>query len=181
MFLPADLIFTRNEKSWIGPAIRWFTRSRGEPETWTNHVAGVGLRDSVIEALWTVQEAEWAKWEQENDRFQVWRNVKMTGIARKVVAAQALAYVGRKYGWWKLGAHLLDGMLSKVTGGSVYAFRRVLFMEEYPVCSWVWAFAYGKIGIHLGCPPDCADPDTMLDYVSNSHEWKKVFEKGDRS
>ena len=180
MFLPADLIFTRNEKSWIGPAIRWFTRSRGEAPTWTNHTAGVGLKgDTVIEAMWTVNEVGWKQWDAENDRYQVWRHTRLTDIERRIIAVEARLYVGRQYGWWKLFPHLLDGMLSKVIGGNVYLTRRLLFLPDYPICSWVWAYAYGKIGFRFGCSPDCADPDTQLDFIQNNHHWKKVFEKGE--
>ena len=176
---PADLIFTRNEKSWLGPAIRWFTRSRNEAPTWTNHTAGIGLTgDTVIEALWTVQETGWSEWERQTERFQVWRHTRIPDISRQIIAVEARQYVGKHYGWWKLGGHLIDGMLSKIIGRDVYLIRPLFFMKDYPICSWVWAYAYSKVGLRFGCEPDCADPDTQHDYVANSHEWIKVFEKG---
>lgn len=177
-FLPSDLIFTRSPRT-LGKLIRWFEKGHGEAPSWTNHTAGIGLQgNTVIEALWTVQETPWPQWESQNGCFQVWRNTRLSDVDRRIVAAEATAYVGRQYGWWKLGPHLFDGMLSKVMGGNVYAMRRCLFLENYPICSWVWAYAYAKIGIRFGCDPDCADPDTMLDFISLSAEWDLVDEKG---
>ena len=174
--LPADVLFTRNEKSWIGPAIRWATRGNGEPPTYTNHVAGVGVgRHRVIEALWTVEESDVDLWQALNPVFQAWRIPKLPMVTRNIVAVEASQYLGRSYGWWKLGAHLGDGLLSKLFGKNVYLFRPAMFMKNYPICSWVWAYAYSKIGVRFDCNPDCADPDTMHDYVSSSPEWVKVF------
>lgn len=175
---PADLIFTRSKRP-LGAAIRWFERSAGEPPAYTNHTAGVGPDGvSVIEAMWHTQEVPLESYMVDEPVYQIWRRRGLPHEARVGIAHHARAYVGRHYGWWKLFPHLVDGFLGKIFGGNIYAVRRILFLKRYPICSWVWAYAYAEEGIGFGCPKDCADPDTQHDFVSESPDWWLVFEKG---
>jgi hypothetical protein len=74
--------------------------------------------------------------------------------------AAAERYVGRRYGYLKMLAHLLDWLFL-----GVYLFRRIASMDRYPICSWVVAHAYGKTGRHFGVAPGAASPDDIWDYV----------------
>jgi hypothetical protein len=171
----ADLIFTRNP-SWLGRAIRWCCRGAGEEPSYTNHVAGISSGD-VIEALWTVKRTPFAEWIDDNPAFQVWRKPALTNLDCRLIALQATNYVHRKYGWWKLGAHLGDCLIAKVTGGNPYFFRRLFFMDEYPICSWVWACAYDSLNIQFGATAACVDPDMMHDHVSQDPQWVMAYSK----
>lgn len=172
--LPADLIFTRSD-SLLGSAIRWFERSSGEPESWTNHTAGIGLSNNVVEAQSRVISIPFDGWSVDKT-FQVWRTNDLDEGQRSRVAAYAEAHIGREYGYLKLVPHALDGLLSKMIGGSPYVFRRVLFQKKYPICSWVWAFAYGLVGLDFGMDPRECSPDDQLDFcLEHPEKWERII------
>jgi len=173
-FLPGDLIFTHGG-GLIGSAIRECEQAPGEPPAYANHVAGFTGPDTVTEALWIVVTHPYAE-AMKGTPHQVWRCMALTDEQRQAVAEKALTYVGRDYGWWKLGLHLGDALLTRMVGREVYAFRRLMFSDRYPICSWVWAESYAALGLSFGVPATLAQPDDMHDFVSSSPAWKKVFE-----
>jgi hypothetical protein len=169
--LPGDLIFCHGS-SWLSSAIRWATRSRGEAATWANHVGGISTPGMVLEALWTVVEHPLYEL---TESFQVWRLTGLTERERLAVALAALDYKGRSYGGAKLLTHLGDALLSKVFGGNPYAFRRLAHRDDYPICSWLWAFAYDKaLDYRFDAAPSAATPDDMHDHVRNTPGWVQV-------
>ncbi len=171
--LPGDLLLCHNP-SLLGRAIRWAERSRGEAKSWANHVAGISSPGMVLEALWKVKEHPLS--DLDPAQYQIWRHTGLSDDEREAVAAAALGYKGRSYGPLKLGLHLGDALLSKVAGGSPYFFRRLARMDDYPICSWVWACAYDKaLGYQFGCDPEAASPDDMHDFVrSNPNDWSMI-------
>lgn len=172
--MPADLIFSRS-KSLLGGAIRWFERGRGEDPSFTNHTAGIGLSDNVIEAVLTVTSTPYSEWSK-NGTYQVWRTSDLLDYQRKIIAGFAAKQIGRKYGVLKLVPHAMDGLLSKITGGSPYVFRRLLCIERYPICSWVWTHAYAQVGLKFGSDPDKLSPDDMLDFCeAHPGKWSKIY------
>ena len=174
MIKPADLIFVRSTTA-LGWLIRWFERSRGEEESWTNHVAGIGKSDNVIEAQTHVITSPFEEWKEGKD-FQIWRTNDLDDNGRMVIADYAERQIGRGYGYMKIIPHALDGLLSKVAGGSPYVFRRMCLMNQYPICSWVWAYAYHQKGLDFGCSPRKVSPDDQLDFVSaHPLKWFMVF------
>jgi len=177
--MPGDLLFFRG-RQWISGAIRWATRSRGEDRTWANHVGGVGTggtpdKSSSIEALWKVKEQPFLKAIEGAD-VQVWRKRDLPKGERYELAVHARSYLGRKYGPLKIVAHLCDAVLSKIFGGNPYVFRRLSKMDNYPVCYWVWSFAYFRsIGYRFGSDPYNTSPDDMHDWCkSRPWEWERV-------
>lgn len=174
ILFPADLIFTRS-KTRLGWAIRWFQRSRGEPKSWTNHTAGIGFSENVVEADTTVISTPFDEWKEDKD-FQIWRTVDLDVSSQSFVASYAEAQIGRKYGFAKIIPHALDGLLSKITGGSPYVFRRMLFIKEYPICSWLWAYAYHQAELDFGSNPQKVSPDDQFDFVMNHPEkWERIY------
>ena len=87
------------------------------------------------------------------------------------VAAKAGGYVGRSYGWLKIVAHGLDRLI-----GGRYLFRRLAMVDNYPICSWVVAYAFDDIGKDFGLPPNTADPDHIWDYCVE-HDTSQQFEQ----
>lgn len=172
--LPADLIFTRSA-SLLGRAIRWFERGRGEAKSWTNHTAGIGMfAGNVVEAQTHVISTPFDEW-KEGKEFEVWRTSDLTDETRLDVARYADSQLGRDYGYLKLIPHALDGLLSKITGGSPYVFRRMFFLKNYPICSWLWACAYAKAGLKFGGDPEKMSPDDQHDFVlSHSDKWWRI-------
>jgi len=171
--MPADLIFTSSPKL-LGKLIGWFSQSRDEDKTYARHEAGIGLNNNVVEALTTVVSTPWLDW-QPDCSFEVWRNYGINPKDREIIAGYAEDQIGRKYGYAKLILHALDCMVGKISGGSPYIFRRLAFMDNYPICSWLWAYAYNQISLWFGGSPRKVSPDDKLDYISNSPTWKMVY------
>jgi hypothetical protein len=204
---PADLIFTHNE-SFLGRAIRWFTRHRGEGPTYANHVAGViprmhvkmickrlaaaeeytkldklqwmllkhpGEYWFVLEALWTVKISPLAGYK---DEHQVYRHVGLMQTQRHNCCKEASKYYGRRYGVLKLGLHAGDAGLAKIFGRDVYFFRRLARMDDYPICSWLWAWAYERgVKYEAWGESNAVSPDCMHDHVVKSEDWERVAAK----
>jgi hypothetical protein len=170
-YFAGDIVFTRGDK-WYSKLIRWGTRHTGEESTWTNHT-GVGEnRKSFVEALWRVVETPWRSLDGE---FEVWRNMNLTESQRRDISAKARDYLGRKYGWWKIGLQAVDGILGKVFCTDIMCARRLGCMDRYPICSWVVAFTYkSAIGYGFGVPPEVATPDEIRDWCVKRKEWVKL-------
>ena len=167
-----DIGFTCGDSK-VSKAIRWFTRSKGEPKTLVNHVfivlKGGTLDESVIiEAVSTVKRGLLVKryGPPKKDRVAI---VRVRGLAMKdlaTVCETAEGYEGRRYGHVKIAAHVLDRLL-----GGRYVFRRIAGMADYPICSWLVAHSFEKAGISFGVPTDAADPDDIWDWVT-AHKGK---------
>lgn len=188
-FRPGDLLLFRGS-SRLSRAIRWATRSRGEEATYANHVGGIGQGGSIdgdatnIEALWKAVEHPLR--DGRGCEFQAFRLVQVFAPGKPVtlittserlrLAAAARGYIGRQYGAGKIVLHLGDALLSKVFGGSPYIFRRLASLDDYPICSWLWAHAYNDaLGYTFGCDPDAASPDDMHDWcVGHPDEWERI-------
>lgn len=162
---PGDIVLTAGQ-SRLGRLVRVFTRSRGERPTEVSHAAivsiGGWIRDAtIIEAKATVQEHSlWQAYGDRVDVVSVYRPRGLTEQQKRSVVSRASRYVGNTYGSLKLIPHLLDW----VTGGH-YWFRRLARVDEYPICSWIVAFAYDAIKQSFGVPPRSASPDDIEDYV----------------
>lgn len=171
----SDLIFVHSP-SMLGALIRYFERHRGEPETYANHVGGICVDNDgtslVVEALLTVKATPFRDWAE--PAYEIWRHKGLTPDERYQVNLKALGYFGKSYGAWKLGGHLFDGICGKIAGHDVYFARRLMCLDEYPICSWVWAWAYDSIGYQFGISPRAASPDIMHDFVTSSPDWSLV-------
>lgn len=172
--LPADVVLTRAD-SWLGRAIRWFERGRGESPSWANHAAIMVSYAEVLEALTTVKMHPLIEIQ---DAFQVWRHIGLQDYERTLIKEYAMDYLGRSYGPLKLGLHALDGLGHKIFGKEIFLFRRLAFMNPYPICSWVVSYSYFKgIDYKFGVEPECADPDHIHDHVTSSAHWEMVHEQ----
>ena len=177
-FLPADVVVT-HEKAWFSKLIRWGEQHTGEEPTWASHV-GNGLDgEYFIEALSHVVKTTWDNLlSRPADSYQVWRKMDLTDAQRGAVAEVALGYVGLKYGWVKIGLHCGDCLLGKIFCCDVYFFRRLAFLDKYPICSWETSFSFFKaIKYKFGVEPEYATPDHIHDWVSKHPEesWVRVL------
>lgn len=171
---PGDLIFVQS-LNWMSRAIRFFERGWGEKPSLVNHVAGVvdpaidPERAYVVEATLPgvkyhrVSEIGWG-----HAQVAIYRHVSLTPDQISAVRREALIYEGRRYGFSKIVAHMLDWFL-----GKRYVFRRLAGMDDLPMCAWVWSHAYRRgAGVEFGAPANQVDPDDMYDYVVNHpNEW----------
>lgn len=168
---PADIVII-NGQTLLSKAIKRFTKSIGESRTIASHV-GIGAPDGdLIEALWTVKKHKIEEqYEESINRILVYRNTEITKDDRIFVAEKALEYVGRYYGPQKILAHAIDHILF-----DIYLFRKLCVMDNYPICSWVVAYAYDDIGYRFGVEPKKATPDDIYDHIVYFSDWKKVLD-----
>jgi hypothetical protein len=161
----ADVVFTKGF-GLLSRAIRFFTRGIGESRTKVNHVglvvSGGPIAEAVIvEALSMVKRHRLMdRYGPRRDHVAVYRSLDLTEAETRRIAEAAEGYVGRKYGYATIAAHLLDWVLL-----GAYVFRRFVGCDNYPICSWLVAHAYKKVGKHFGVPARAASPDEIWDFV----------------
>lgn len=172
--LPGDVVLARNN-SLIGRLIRWATRRGGEGATWANHVGAVSRPPLVVEALHRVVEHEV---NQVRGRLQIWRLERLTPEQRLIIGRGLARYIGRGYGYHKLLLQLLDAALAKLIGREVVLFRRLQFIDQVPICSWVVGRAYDDLDYRFGgLPPEAVTPDDIHDHLTTSPDWRLIWER----
>jgi hypothetical protein len=179
--MPGDIVLTRG-MSGLSRIIRRSEQAPGESSSDTNHtgVIGVGglLRNAtIIEALWRVREHSLLKeYGGKRDLVSIYRRIDLADGDRAKIVARARRYVGKKYGWWKLPAHGLDSVLSRMFGRNVYLFRKALWIDDRPICSWVTAEAYDEMDIRFcGKNPHVCQPDDIDDEVRVKVMYRQVL------
>jgi hypothetical protein len=177
--LPADSISVHS-RSLLGWLIRKAETGPKEGRAYANHSANITFERCVTEALWHVTKSSFDPWLQKHTDFEIWRHTGLTPEQRETVARKAESYIGRQYGWWKLLIHLLDAFLTFLRRKETYFFRRMMFYDRYPICSWVEAYAYKAVQIDFGCAPNAADPDVIQDYKKAHPESWKLIVKAER-
>ena len=102
----------------------------------------------------------------------VFRPINLTDDEKAKIVAKAESYVGRKYGWPKIVTHLMDWCLN-----GAYVFRRLTNKDDYPICSWVVAYAYLAAGKDFDVEAGAANPDDIWDFVrTNPDKYTQVRE-----
>jgi hypothetical protein len=184
--LRGDIFFT-GSTSTLGELIRWGETEEGEENTLVNHVGEVVEEGFIvppivsdeehqslisyaktIEALWHTEYTEW--WDRhghESTTIEVWRPVGQTfeEIDREVQYLHTM--VGKRYGWWKLAAHLVD---TKIFRGK-RVLRRLLTVDSRPICSYLIGKAKCLGNMSFGQRPEECTPDSMHDHVRISPQW----------
>ena len=174
---PADIFLSRSE-TLLGGLIRFFTRAIGERRTEINHVGvvveGGDLQHAVVvEALAFVRRHRlWSRFgNSPKHRVAVYRPRPIRDDDVATIVRSAEDDVGQEYGWLMVAAHLLDRLFL-----GVYFFRRLILAKDYPICSWVVAWAYQKTGRDFGVPAAAASPDDIWDYVgSHPDEYEEIL------
>lgn len=100
--------------------------------------------------------------------FAIARHKLATPGHRDKIVAACESLLGRKYGYLKLGAHVLDyGLTSfwNLAGGrgDVLAFRWLCRSERYPMCSWASLYIYRKAALPFSTPLETGSPDDLWD------------------
>jgi hypothetical protein len=147
---PGDIFLTRG-CGFISKAIRYITRSIGEKRTKVNHV---GIQYGP----------------PKKDLVSVYRATNLTAGQVKDIVAEAEKHVGKKYGTYMIIAHFFDWLLL-----GIYFFRRMILGNKYPICSWVVADAFAKVGKGFGVKVGMATPDDIWDFIEkNSDKYKEI-------
>lgn len=173
--MKADLIFVTSKKGLLKRAIAWLTESKGESPSKAVHVAAETDMNSVIEALLVVKTTPLKEWKSDHKDYEVWRNVGWSSNDAQAVCDVLWEYQGKPYGFWKLLIIALDLIIGKFWGKGVFIFRRLLFSNSWPICSWIYTYAaFSAIGYRFGIDPHLTDPDQMRDFCLGSQDWKIV-------
>ena len=177
---PGDVFFARGTAT-LGKLIRWAERSKGEDESWANHVGGILTPGYMVpptdkvtslavatESLWHVEENVWWKRHKHEQGYSVAvfrpRNYSGNeGVER--VLDNWRRRLGERYGWWRIGTFLGE----KLTGGLI-PFSKLHVSKTRVVCSNHILIGLEKDGIGVNNhDPNEIDPDEFLDY-SIEHE-----------
>lgn len=178
IFLYKGDIFLTKSETLLGKLIRFFSRNFWESRTQVNHVGvivseGEELHDAMcVEALRrTMYHKLWDQYAKKNIKVAIYRPKNLTTEEREAIANAAQKYEGRVYGYLKIIAHMLDWFLF-----NVYFFRRIFRIDRYPICSWLVAKCYSKIGKDFGVSSGMAQPDDIWDFVtSNPDKYGEVL------
>ena len=104
----------------------------------------------------------------------IFRPTNLSEEEIRTVVAAAEGYVGRRYGVLTLVAHLADWVLQ-----GAYVFRRLTNDDRYPICSWLVAHAFKRVGKSFGVAPGAASPDDVWDFcVNNPDKYAVVLPLG---
>ncbi len=166
MYFSGDVVLFRGD-SIVSRLIRWGSRSWGEAPSVVNHV---GIMIGFSEIVETSDKTKRHKFIRPPKNCWVYRNKRLLPANRQLLREKALEYVGTKYGKLKIIAHGVDHLLFF----DRYVARRLLFMDSYPICSWLVANCYEEIGIGFGVAAGEATPDDIWDYVINSPDWIEI-------
>jgi Permuted papain-like amidase enzyme, YaeF/YiiX, C92 family len=175
ILLPGDIFLTQGN-SRISRLIRFFSRNKGEAATQVNHTGIVvkgGTPDQavIVEASSKVLKHSMnGYYNSKNTKVAVFRPKNISPATIDTIVYRAEKYVGMKYGYIKIVAHFLDWCL-----GGVYFFRRFAFMDKYPICSWVVAYAYADSGYTFGVEPGGCSPDDIWDFcLFNADKYEMI-------
>ena len=172
---PGDIILFRGG-GWISNKILKLSTADGEDESLYSHVGiyiehGSVYTAQFVEAVHPYSRATTLSlgYCEANPSISIARCINLSDETRRNIATESLKYVGRRYGWLKLGLHLID---SKIFGDR-YVSRR-LARSSMPICSWVVTKAYGAYDLNFGVPGNAAQPDDIGDYCSRSGKYDFV-------
>jgi hypothetical protein len=198
LYAQAGDVFFTHSSSLLGRLIRWAESDPGE-RAWANHV-GIVVSPGwlvppsnppagsifqfdlavVVESLWHTE--KWVWWENHKkeigNEIRVYRTPLVQAqledtlrLALELILDRADEFVGLKYGWWKLFAHLGDRYWFKGKK-TISNFLRV---DKRPICSYTAAKSFAAGFVFFGdMEPEAADPDEMMDYCERSSEWQLV-------
>lgn len=177
---PCDLVLTRG-RGLLSRAIRFFETGKGEQRARVNHcaivtTAGYPWDVQIVEALTTVKEHQLWRYANGRDHVAIYRPTNLTTAEKTKILEAADSYIGKPYGPFKLVLHALDRVI-----GDRYVFRRLAFMDDRPICSWLVARAYAAAGKTFGTLPGTAlSPDDIDDFLqSNPDKYACVWPLGD--
>ncbi len=164
----------------LSRVIRWFSQGREEKKTWASHSALVltaAEEIEIIEALIRVTRRPIFTYAKKKSKVLVSRIPGGLDTEQKAqVIRKAENYRGRVSGFIKLLPHALDRLFD-----NRYVFRRLLWIDDYPICSWLVAYVYDRVlKHHFGVPPNAAQPDDILDHCVKTN-WDFLWSDSEES
>lgn len=169
-----DIILVQS-RGLLSRLIRKFTTDKTETLSWASHVAMVyEVTDRevlIIEALSQIEIHPIEYYQKKGSKLIVMRSLpELQEKQQQNIIETANRYYGNKYGYLTLVAHLLDRLL-----GNRYLFRKLINMENYPICSWLVSWCYWQgAEIAFTDPPDIAQPDDIMDFAQKNR-WTIIW------
>lgn len=171
--------------NFVSRSIRYFETSHAETEsneiTTVNHSFMITSPGNLFTA--NLSEADWKLRTTPLTQYRftptcVHRMIGITDKQREELAIEMALKIGQSYGVFKLFAHLVDGLISKIpgTGRSPRVMRRLCFVESMPICSQAVALCYRDVlGYEFGMDANEITPDGITDWC-NKHpkEWARI-------
>lgn len=144
---------------------------------------------SILEALKRTIERNLLAYDDGKSGVAIFRDITLTDKQRlDIVGWVRDKFKGKIYNYPAIGMQLLDQIVSFIRMKRTYWFTRINLIK-LPYCSKIWAMgAWAVAERGFGCPPKCADPDQMLDYIlqhlttdpdPNKRKYKLVFATDD--
>ena len=177
-FRKGDIFLSHKIGNPIFNIVKRATTAPGEEETFATHTGIFINAFQVIEADvgGVVITDFFQKYGEKHDLF-----VFRPDISEKYqnqLAFFARDYLGRKYGFFKIILHASDWILSEITRKEKYFFRKLAKNNNYPICSWLVAHCFKKIGLDFGINPNYCQPDDIYDYcLRNEDLYKLIYKK----
>jgi len=165
-----DVVSVQTTGHWLSKSIRFFERGHREKKSWASHSGMIfsergSSEGLIIEALQRVTIRPLRYYQGESKILIHRLPFDLTPEREKVFFDLCEKYHNKKYGYLKILAHAAD----KLVGGR-YFFRRLIFTENYPICSWLVAHIAWKVyGEKFGVAIDEAQPDDILDHITKFH------------
>jgi len=179
-----DIVMTRAD-TFLGWAIRSATRGRGEKRSWVNHVGVIVSGDSltnavIVEALHRVEKRHlWGAYAGKETDVAIFRMKDLRDDERAKLSECAERYVGKRYGYAKIGLQWIDSVIGRARGKHTYWFRRLGFIDSMPICSVLVATCFRSIGRSFGVPAEAATPDDIWDWCNDHRRrFEQVLELG---
>ena len=170
---PADIIITKDRKSWFSSAILKVLRWSQDDKVRYQHAMLVVDDKTCIEALWKIEYNNPRERFEDFERYKIIRCSLLKEDRKQAVVNRAKTKKNFKYSWKRLIAQLLDQLFKtdRFTGG--------IKSEDEQICSSLVAWAYQKeTGLNFNkvnwksCEPDDIDDAS----IKNPAVWKTIYE-----
>jgi hypothetical protein len=120
----------------------------------------------ICEALHTVKIHNF----KPSNRTMIWRSREpITPHQKLKLRGQAFRWLGRRYSYGKIALHLLDWCI-----GGVYFFRRMAFLPNRPICSYLVAKIMKDSGLSCPWEAKAVQPDDILDTFERNNAYVQV-------
>lgn len=179
---PADVVFVRSD-GFFGRLIRKVTRDKSEPETLVNHVGLITRlrRDGhplICEALpsGVVRRPLGEAYGHGPEYVAVYRHRALTFENKVRVASWCERFMGGRYGFLKIGLHLLGKVLRR--RGLPIRAEALCWWDSRPICSYAVAVSFAAEFPDMTWSDRLAreaDPDDMWDEVQNAESWRCIM------
>ena len=170
---PADIIITKDKKSWFSAAILRVLRWAQDDKVYYQHAILVANDKEAIEALWTVKRTKIEERLQSFERYKIIRCALIGEDRKAAIIKQVETMLGKKYSYKRIFFQLLDQIFH------TNKFTKGLKTEDEQICSSLVAWGFEKqTGLKINkLKWQSVEPDDIDDAsIKNPTVWKTIYE-----